>query len=93
MSQDTDGVHLPCQQWFGGQDNTTSPLYMEETRMRALIITGICCCIGTNAYAQSAVMGGPLYGGPSEAMAVCYLFNVGFASDDALFFEESIITS
>lgn len=58
--------------------------------MRALIITVLCCCTGTNAYAQSLIGGGALYGGPSQAFVVCYAYNFGFpaqALNSAIFDE------
>jgi hypothetical protein len=57
-----------------------------ETAMRALVVVmAICCCIWTNAYAQtqqSTVAGGPLYGGPSQAYVACYSLNAGFPTED-----------
>jgi hypothetical protein len=48
--------------------------------MRALLTPVLYFCAAVNAYAQAttAVAGGPLYGGPSQAFVMCYALNNGF---------------
>jgi len=48
--------------------------------MRALIAALVCCCTCSNAFAEPTIAAGGLYGGPSQSVALCYVFNFGFAT-------------
>jgi hypothetical protein len=41
--------------------------------MAAMLVLGV----GTTAHAQQILSGGPLFGGPSQFRAVCYIYNSG----------------
>jgi hypothetical protein len=46
---------------------------MRSGLIAAMLVLGI----GTTAHAQQILSAGPLFGGPSQARAVCYIYNSG----------------
>ena len=53
------------------------PQIRMEHPMRASILALVLSSVAASAHAQSAVSGGMLYGGPSQAQVLCYVYNNG----------------